>query len=371
MSSAMSAVARPSPSGAAATTGGLPCVHAELIGVAPATQLAFWRGVAPRGYTVRHDPRPTTPLDVTTTVRRVDDVLITRFKSRGHRVARRAEGLRRSPTPWVKLRLYRAGGTSLFDADGSARRGLGPGAVHLIDQSRPWIAEHGDHEQISLFFTHAAVGYDPARHPVCVSLPLDQPLGRMLADVVRSFTAQAAAATLADAPALARGVAGLVRGLLDGGGTSEAEPDLRAARRRALRHHIERHLGDPDLGIDSLSRAVGAARATIYRDFAADGGVERYILRRRLARAFEDLSHHPGARGLVRATAERWGFTSTSHFSDAFTERFGLRPASAVGIAAAAPLAAEAATAPAPPTLPGDLEVLRARLAALYAPFTG
>jgi AraC-like DNA-binding protein len=345
----------------------LPLVRADLTAADPATQVAFWQGVAPGAYAVRADPRPTTPLDVTTTVRRVDDLMLTRFKARAHVIARPREQVGRSSAPYLKLRLYRRGGTRLLQGDGTTLHRLGPGAVHLIDQSRPWIAEHGDHEQLSLFATHAAVGYDPSRFAACESLPLDQPLGRMLADVLRAFARRADEVSVADAPALARGLTGAVRGLLEGGGTSEADVDIRTARRAAMRRYIEAHLGDPELGIDRRCGAFGAARATIYRDFACAGGVERYIVQRRLARAFEFLSHHRGARGVVRAVAERYGFSSTSHFSHAFTQRFGMRPAHAVGLAAAP---GPGAAAPEPP-LPEGLEALRARLAALYASFTG
>lgn len=96
----------------------------------------------------------------------------------------------------------------------------------------------------------------------------------------------------------------------------------------------------------SLCAAFGASRATIYRDFAADGGVERFIVRRRLDRAFRELASCPPDRGRVRRVAERWGFACPYHFSRAFRRQFDLWPSEvfeaegAGSVAATAPVSA-------------------------------
>jgi AraC-like DNA-binding protein len=344
-------------------------VRVDLAELAPEAQVDFWNAVTPGTYSLRSRHGAATPLDVAAEVRHVGSLLLTRFESRPHVVARTGRNVRHRPAPFVKLRLVLRGEARLYDAEGTALQRLAPGAAYLVDHARPWIADYDDQAQLNVFLRHTDIGFDPTRHAMCTSWPIDRPIGRILADAVRAFADGAGSGTEQDHTALAKGLTGLVRGLLQGGASSEAEPALRRARQASMRRYIDRHLADPELGIDSLCGAFGAARATIYRDFAAEGGVERYIVARRLARAFEELSHHPGGRGIVRAVAERWGFGSTSHFSHAFTQRFGIRPGSAVGLAAGPEPAAEDGGEPR--SLIPDLEALRARLVALYRPFTG
>lgn len=352
--------------GTPAGEGPLPFVRLDFRGLEPEAQTRMWQASAPRAYAVGSGGRDRGALDIATSAWRVDSLLLTRFRSRAHLVLRPRQLLREKPAPFVKLRLYLAGGTRLFDGEGAALGRLGSEAVHVFDHSRAWIADHEDLEHISLFLPHALIGYDPARHPICTSLPLSEPVGRVLGDAFGSFARQVSVAQAGDAAALAAGIAGLVRGLLEGGVTSETEPDVRAARRTAMCRYLERNLRDTALGVESLCSAFGAARSTIYRDFAEHGGVERYILRQRLARAFDDLSHARDGRGAVREAAERWGFASVSHFSHAFTQHFGMRPSSAIGIA----VPPEAPPAADPPE-PGHtgLEQALARLARLYARF--
>ena len=113
----------------------------------------------------------------------------------------------------------------------------------------------------------------------------------------------------------------------------------RATRARAVRAYIEDTLNDPELGVDQLCRVFGLSRRTVYRIFADDRGVARYLTERRLVRAFADLSASQPASGLVLAVAERYGFVSQSHFSRQFRKRFSIAPQDSVGLDAARPAA--------------------------------
>ena len=94
---------------------------------------------------------------------------------------------------------------------------------------------------------------------------------------------------------------------------------------------LEARLADPMLGPKKLAKEFGISRAAIYRGFAEDGGMKSYIQTRRLKRAYDELSGHPGAPGLVSRIAENSGFCSVSHFSRSFQKTFGCRPSAIVG----------------------------------------
>jgi AraC family transcriptional regulator len=87
---------------------------------------------------------------------------------------------------------------------------------------------------------------------------------------------------------------------------------------------IESHLDD-DLSLASLSAEAGVSAPHLARRFASETGlpVMRYVWRRRLARAAQDL-----ARGgqTVLTIALAAGYTSHEAFSRAFRAEFGLSP---------------------------------------------
>ncbi len=103
-------------------------------------------------------------------------------------------------------------------------------------------------------------------------------------------------------------------------------------REAAVRAYIEDHLNDPELGVDQLCRVFAMSRRTVYRMFAGDGGVARYLTERRLARAFGELSAASPSRGLIYAVAERNGFVDQNHFSRLFRNRYHIAPSEAVGL---------------------------------------
>ncbi len=226
------------------------------------------------------------------------------------------------------LRLYREGQAQGVFEDAGFR--TGPGEIHLFDQAPGCRGVTADRHRLqSVFIPYAAVGDEPGRHPAHVRLAADSAVGRVLRAAIEALFAELPHARQADAPALAAGFAGLVKGLLLSSPAAPAQPALATARGLAMRRYLEARLSDPQLGVASLRAAFGASRATIYRDFAEDGGVARFVLRRRLERALRDLASGPPERGRVRRVAERWGFACPYHFSRAFRRRFGLWPSEA------------------------------------------
>jgi AraC-like DNA-binding protein len=203
-----------------------------------------------------------------------------------------------------------------------------PGEIHLFDQTPgSHGVAHGWHRLQSVFIPYAAVGYQPGHHPGHLSVDVDSAVGRVLRMAIEALFAELPHTRQAEAAALAAGFAGLVKGLLLTARPSvDGSYAFDAARRLAMRRYLEDHLEDPQLGVASLCGAFGASRATIYRDFADDGGVAHFVMRRRLERAFCDLASGPTDRGRVRRVAERWGFACPYHFSRAFRRQFDLWP---------------------------------------------
>lgn len=94
--------------------------------------------------------------------------------------------------------------------------------------------------------------------------------------------------------------------------------------------YIERNLTSRALTPASVAEAVHVSRSTLYRMFGPSGGVNRYIVRARLDRAWQALAG-PARTRRVSEVAFALGFQSDAHFCRAFRRAFGVTPGHAGG----------------------------------------
>lgn len=123
---------------------------------------------------------------------------------------------------------------------------------------------------------------------------------------------------------------------------------------------------DAKLQAETLARDFGVSRATVYRVFRDHGGLERFRMKARLDRAYGLLAGREAPRGEIGRIASRFGFSSTAHFSDAFLERFGVRPSEAASLPCGKGSSGEA-----PVYDPRDLDDTIRHTRELYARMTG
>jgi AraC-like DNA-binding protein len=143
---------------------------------------------------------------------------------------------------------------------------------------------------------------------------------------LQSMVAPSGPVTEAEAVALADAFIGLVRRLMLNLPDHDAvDPFARASRLR-VKDYINRVLDDPDLSSERLCRIFGLSRATLYRMFEKEGGVQRHIDARRLDRCFAELHNAPATCGRVGEVSRRWGFHEAANFNRRFKNRFGVRP---------------------------------------------
>lgn len=122
-------------------------------------------------------------------------------------------------------------------------------------------------------------------------------------------------------------IAGRVAGIEAPIGAPEAAA-LQGSVRRLAVDHIEQRLNAMDLAIEvgAVAAAAGVSRATLYRSFDNAGGVNRYIQDRRLHHARGALRRRTDLKPTIADIAWDYGFTSQSHFSRLFRERYGYSP---------------------------------------------
>jgi AraC-like DNA-binding protein len=162
------------------------------------------------------------------------------------------------------------------------------------------------------------------RHNPSVAFARSSPRGTALTAAVMSLCQSMQTASRGDAHHLAATFVDTLNRVLRPGDLVAVDRDVRAR----LDAQIRSRLDDPGLGVDDLCDVAGYSRASIYRLFRRDGGVDRLIRTRRLRRCLDELTRLDRRRGAVGDVAARWGFTNPSHFTRLFRAEFGVPPSS-------------------------------------------
>ena len=102
--------------------------------------------------------------------------------------------------------------------------------------------------------------------------------------------------------------------------------DLRKSQFRAICRRIDRQIADPGLDPATLTRDFYLTRPTLYRMFQPHGGINKYILGRRLAGVFRDLSDPALMDRAIAEILSQWGFTNHTAAGRAFRATHGLTP---------------------------------------------
>lgn len=246
----------------------------------------------------------------------------------GHLLLRERSHLASNPGHYLKLQIFEESGGVFFQSDQAHQ--LDPGSVHLIDQSQPYRQKMPSGGNFTVFLPHALVGFKPGASAY-IRFDAASPEGIFLARSAQALFDQLPQMTAHQATGVAGAFAGLVRSLIDWRQSPLGGEGIREVRLDTARRHIEANLHDPNFRPDDVLRAVGASRATIFRDFAPVGGLARYLRERRLDHAYRALSMSRPQRGVVGTVAEASGFQSTADLSRAFQRRFGLSPTDVVG----------------------------------------
>ncbi|MCJ2137276.1 helix-turn-helix domain-containing protein [Methylobacterium sp. J-026] len=99
----------------------------------------------------------------------------------------------------------------------------------------------------------------------------------------------------------------------------------RPLRRTRAEAYVDTHLLDPRLDAATVAAGIGTSRSRLYEDFADEGGVARYVQRRRLER-LRDALRRPGETRSASTLAFACGFIDESHSNRAFRAAFGVPP---------------------------------------------
>ncbi|MBF9066693.1 AraC-like ligand-binding domain-containing protein [Streptacidiphilus fuscans] len=225
------------------------------------------------------------------------------------------------------LALQSEGETRLTQEGRSAR--LGPDDMVLLDLRRPFALDFPQPFRLDLVHLPQRALGGPRT--------LEQLAGRTLpadggpASALRLLLRGTLRAAGEFRPVAAERLAGHVADLVDAiAFESRDEPVPTTAREHLvplIRDHVDAHLGDPDLGPESVAEAFRISVRYLHRLFEGqDLTVARLIQQRRVAACARELDRHGHRASSVAAVARRHGFTNAAHFSRAFRAAYGVSP---------------------------------------------
>jgi AraC-like DNA-binding protein len=226
------------------------------------------------------------------------------------------------------LLQFHTHGTSRVERGGHSRT-VGPSEVVVYDLSQPIMVDTaGPVGAVNAVFPRALLGERAGSldllHGATFSRH-DDPVAQLMFDYLKGVIARGGSLPPQQARPVAEAAAKLCTACLPARGAGERTGDL--ATSIEIRSFIQKNIGDADLDVDGLVSRFGVSRASLYRLFSDEGGVQSYIRERRLLKAMRLLAQPSGgARPRVSSVAYACGFTDAKTFTRAFTARFGFLP---------------------------------------------
>ena len=236
------------------------------------------------------------------------------------------------------VQWYRRGGFVGQHGDGDDLH-VRDGDVVVFDMARTQHTVAQDSHVLSLIVPRALgdAAFAGAASPHGAVLRADSVFGGLLADHLGSLHRRLPSIGMDQADDVVRATTHMLAACLRPSQRTlaEARAEVQVVTLERIQRHIGRHIGEP-LTPEALCRAFGISRHRLYQLFEPLGGVARYVLQRRLQRAFQILSTPVYRQLRVGDVATRLGFASEAHFSRAFRALFGHTPSDVRAAAEAA-----------------------------------
>jgi AraC-like DNA-binding protein len=247
--------------------------------------------------------------------------LVFETRASAQRLARDPRAVRADQIDHYIIRLQRRG-IWKGDADGRAVE-VDAGGVIVLDMARPTVALGTDIDNVNLLVPRDML--DAVLAPFDLhGLVLQGAMAELLRSHLVMLTASLPQIPLAAAHGIGRATCGLVAACLapSRDALARAKAPLELARFALIRRYIERHLASPELSPETICKALGLSRSTLYAACEPLGGVAALIRRRRLDRIRAILTDPRDPRR-ISEIAYQHGFVSRAHFSRAFRDAFG------------------------------------------------
>lgn len=299
----------------------LPSRHHSTFDLPEERGVADWRAMMAHSYRVERAPGAAAAPGGALSYHLLGEVIANRTVF-GPQVATRDRRLISGTPDHLVLQFWRTGGYR--GEVGGEPIALRPGHVVLANRRRELAVRFARSDTAGLVVPRACLGgIDVDR----LGTRLDPERDRLAAARIAALFRQLPQMGADRAEPVRDELLAFLRRLLDPSRAPDvldgAELDLGVAE--LARRAIEAELGSPLLTPDRVAERVGVSRATLYRAFAAEGGLMRAVWEQRLAAVAAALADPMEARLLGRIAADT-GFKSLAHLSRSFRARYGAAP---------------------------------------------
>lgn len=198
-----------------------------------------------------------------------------------------------------------------------------PGTIMLLDFAQPfYMVDEGERDVINVSMPREMLAARVADVRALHGRVLDAEEGALFAAHLNAVAPRLERMPTSAAPVLAD----ILLQLLTLAIGDPQEPALAVDRRTALLQQAKRlvdaRLGSSDLTPEWLFARLNISRSDLYALFEGEGGVVRFIWRRRLNAAYDALVN-PAESRRISEIAFHFGFSSEAHFARAFRTAFG------------------------------------------------
>jgi AraC-like DNA-binding protein len=255
-------------------------------------------------------------------------ILFGRTRSTAQTFRRTAETIARSGVDHILVQLYEAGGYEGFA--GSRPITVAAGDICVLDCGETLETHATDFQNLTLVIPRSMIEPHLSNPFGLHGLVLtgSTPLGQVLARHMEALFCYAPLMTFDECEAVTDGsislIAACIRGELEM--RDRETGGVATISMMRIRRHIDANLADPKLSIDRIAKDFGLSRASLYRLFEPLGGIADYIRRKRLHKAFFDLTAPRMRDKRISEIARRWCFQSESSFSRSFRATYGISP---------------------------------------------
>jgi len=258
----------------------------------------------------------------------VGSVKMCRLSAGRHRVVRTPDLVSQDDRGYLKL-VVQLEGSTWFEQNGRKTL-LAPGEWSIYDTMKAYsVSNTSPIEQLVLLV--------PREQVLTAGMKADDlmvqrysartGIGRLACDLMGAAFDEIPGSSAQSAAAVGEAITQLLRhSLLERSGVP-TDLSHRAALRDRIKAHIERSLRDPGLSIDQIADALHCGKRNLHKAFSQDGTtISDHIWRLRLERCRADLATPACDWKSITEIAFSWGFNSSTHFSKAFKEAYGMPP---------------------------------------------
>ncbi len=215
-------------------------------------------------------------------------------------------------------------------SQGGREAALEPGDISVYDMDEPYtLVFEQEFRSLAITVPRPRLGLPSplVAHLAATRMAGDEGLSRVVSPFLVELGSNLGALAGAGGARLITNAIDLVTTVLvsqlESARTDETDHRHRALTRRIL-DFIDAHLTDPNLGPATIAAAHFISTRHLHAIFRAHGvSVSEWVRLRRLEQCRRDLADPALRADTVSAIAARSGFTSASHFSQAFRKTFG------------------------------------------------